>query len=154
MKKLLVFAVMFGIFISMMGFAFAAEQGVEVEVGEDIHLLITPETVDFGTVVPGPGKTATNGPIRFNATGSNVDVHVEVTDVEGFPFEGSTLLLDGDSTPIGKFWDLDCVIANNICTYVVASTVPTLDVPLGTSQGTYLGTITYSVTGPAHKMKP
>ena len=149
MKKLLVFAVMFGILISMISFVLAAEQSVEVEVGEDIHLEITPATVDFGVVVPGPNKPATNGPIEFDATGSNVDVHVEVTDVEGFPFEGSTLLLDGDSTPIGKFWDLDCVIANNICTYVVASTVPTLDVPLGTSQGTYLGTITYSVTGPA-----
>src|SRR3989338_7115671 len=100
MKKLLVFAVMFGIFISMMGFAFAAEQGVEVEVGEDIHLLITPETVDFGTVVPGPNKPAENGPITFDADGSNVDVTVTVSDVDGFPFAGSTLLLDGDSTPI------------------------------------------------------
>ena len=147
MKKLLVFAVMFGIFISMMGFAFAAEQGVEVEVGEDIHLLITPETVDFGTVVPGPNKPAENGPITFDAAGSNVDVTVAVTAVTGFPFAGSTLLLDGDSTPVGLSWLLDCVLVSNVCTYAVAETVPTLDVPLGASQGTYLGTITYTVTG-------
>ena len=148
MKKLLVFAVMFGIFVGMMGFAFAAEQGVEVEVGEDIHLLITPETVDFGTVVPGPDNPATTngGLIEFDADGSNVDVTVTVDDVTGFPFAGATLFLDGDD-PIGKSWFLECVPEDDICTYVVRSTVPTLDVPVGTSQGTYLGAITYLVTG-------
>jgi len=150
MKKLLVFAVMFGILISTVSFILAVDQGLEVDVGEDIHLLITPETVDFGTVVPGPNKPATNGPITFDATGSNVDVTVTVSDVDGFPFEGSTLLLDGDSTPIGKSWTLECTEnVEEVCEYDLASTVPTLDVPLGTSQGTHLGTITYTVTGPS-----
>src|SRR3989344_291231 len=149
MKKLLVFAVMFGILISTVSFILAVDQGLEVDVGEDIHLVITPTTVDFGTVVPGLGKTAVNGPITFDAAGSNVDVTVAVTAVTGFPFAGSTLLLDGDSTPVGLSWLLDCVLASNVCTYSVASTVPTLDIPVGASQGTHVGAITYTVTGAA-----
>ena len=148
MKKLLILAV-FGIVIASLSFIAAADQGLEVTVGEDITLLITPSIVDFGTVVPGLGKPAVNGPITFDATGSNVDVHVEVSAVTGFPFAGSTLLLDGDSTPVGKFWDLVCLTPLTVCTYAPAFTTPTLDVPIGTSKGSYEGTITYTVTGPA-----
>ena len=148
MKKLLVFAVMFGILISTVSFILADDQRLTVIIGQDIHLEITPKPVDFGTVVPGPDNPATTngGLIEFDADGSNVDVTVTVDDVTGFPFAGATLFLDGDD-PIGKSWFLECVPEDDICTYVVRSTVPTLDVPVGTSQGTYLGAITYLVTG-------
>ena len=148
MKKLLLFWVMFGVLVGTMSFALAIVQDLTVTVGQDIHIEILPDEVDFGIVTPGPGKPATNGPITFNAAGSNVDVTVEVDDVQGFPFAGSTLRLDGDDTPIGLFWLLECTVVNNICTYEVASTVPTLDIPLGSPQGTHEGTITYTVTGP------
>ena len=149
MKKLLLFLVMFGILISTMSFALAVDQGLTVTVGQDINLVITPSTVDFGTVVPGAGKPAVNGPIQFDATGSNVDVTVTVSAVTGFPFAGATLRLDGDSTPVGLSWLLSCVPVSGVCTYAVASTVPTLDVPVGAPKGTHIGTITYTVTGPS-----
>ena len=148
MKKLLIFAVMFGIIIGAINLVAAVDQGLQVTIGEDIDLLITPSTVDFGTVVPGStDNAATNGPITFDASGSNVDVHVEVSAVTGFPFASTTLLLDGDSTPVGLFWDLDCTIVNDICTYTTASTTPTLDIPLSSTPGLKTGSITYTVTG-------
>ena len=147
MKKLLLFWVMFGVLVSMSSSVLAVNQGLNVTIGEDIHLLINPNIVDFGTRVPGTGYSALNGPITFDATRSNVDVTVTVSAVTGFPFDSATLLLDGDSTPVGLSWTLVCKTPLTVCTYDVASTVPTLDIPTGASQGNHVGTITYTVTG-------
>jgi len=148
MKKILIFGVMIGILIGALSFVLAAEQGLTVTIGEDIHLLITPNPLGFGPVVPGINNNpATNGPIQFDASGSNVDVKIEVTAVTGFPFESNGLLLGG-AAPVGQTWNLLCTPVGSVCTYVVASTIPTLNVPLGATKGDKAGTITYLITGP------
>ncbi len=148
MKKLLLFLVMFGVLIGMSSSVLAVDQGLNVTIGENITLLISPDIVDFGIRVPGNNYSALNGPITFDATGSNVNVTVTVSAVTGFPFNSTTLRLDGDPTPVGLFWLLVCKTPLTVCTYDVAGTLPTLDIPTGASQGNHLGTITYTVTGP------
>ena len=138
---------MFGILIASISFALAVEQDLEVTVGQNITLVISPGTVEFGIVAPGTtDNDADSGDITFDASGSNVDVTVAVTDVSGFPFESSTLFLDGD-TPVGQSWFLECTIVNDICQYTTANTTPTLDVPVGAAQGNYVGILTYLITG-------
>ncbi len=125
------------------------DQPIIVDVGEDIHLEILPNPLDFGPVLPDTTDNPSTEDITFDATGSNVDVHIEITDVTGAPFEDG-LKIDG-TDPVGQFWDLPCISDPNteICTYDLDTAEPTLDIPLGTSQGSKSGTIVYTVTGPA-----
>lgn len=146
MKKLLAGLMLISVLLFSAIGVMAVDQGLTVIIGEDVNLIITPSTVDFGTVQPGINNNpAINGPIIFDATGSNVDVNVEVTAVTGFPFEDG-LMLDG-APALAQDWDLLCVLVEDVCSYTTATTVPTLDVPLSAPQGTKPGTITYTVTG-------
>ncbi len=138
---------MMSLLVLGISFVFAADQTVQVTIGGDVVVAISPNPLDFGNVLPNSvDNAATNGPIMFDATGSNVDVTVQVSSVSGFPFADG-LMFDGEE-PVGKNWLLECTIQNNICTYDSASTVPTLNVPAGSAQGQNQGTITYTVTGP------
>jgi hypothetical protein len=150
MNKTFILTLLLGFFVlSVFGVSgvFAVDQSLNVSIGENITVQIAPETVQFGQVAPGSNNNmATNGPIAFNATGSNVDVNIEVTNVTGFPFENG-LMLDG-SPALGEVWDLLCILNGGICTYAGAETVPTLDVPIGAPAGVVGGTTTYTITGP------
>ncbi len=127
---------------------FDGSQEVEVEIVQLTLASITPVSLNFGSLSPGTNDNpAVNGPIMFDATGSNTNVRVEVSAVTGFPFE-TGLKLDGDDTPFGKFWNLDCVENNNVCTFTPATTVPTLSIPAGAISGLKTGMITYTITGP------
>ncbi len=129
--------------------AFAETQGVTVTIGQDIHLVISPTTVNFGSVSPGTSNNpSTNGNITFDATNSNVDVTITVASITGFPFQ-TGLMLDGASAT-GQDWTLPCVKEgeSDVCTYTMQSTVPTLNVPIAAAQATQNGVITYTVSGP------
>jgi len=48
-----------------------------------------------------------------------------------------------------QFGVIDCDVVEELCTYTPATTVPTLDVPLGAPAGENLGTIVYTISGPS-----
>src|SRR3989344_2031935 len=124
---------------------FDGVQQVDVEIVELTLISISPLSLDFGSRAPGTSDNAAlNGPILFDASGSNTNFDVEVTDVTGFPFE-TGLEFDGDE-PVGKLWEFTCVEDDNVCTYPVQSTVPTLSIPAGAVIGEHTGTVTYTVT--------
>ena len=147
MKKSLIFLVMVSLTFGMIGVVSATDQGIDVNVGQDIHVVINPVTVQFSGVIPGTNNNpASNGPISFDATGSNVDVTIQVTTVTNPPFD-TGLKLDNVS-PTTRIFNLPCVLVSSICTYAPVTTVPTLDVPIGSPAGIKSGTITYTITGP------
>lgn len=122
------------------------DMNAEVDVIEDIRLSITPLTLDFGMMRGGEANAGDD--IVFDATGSNVDVSVEVASVEGFPFADG-LSLNGDDTPLGLTAFLECSPVDYICEYTPISWTTLLSIPVGTSSNMYSGTITYFVSGPA-----
>ena len=125
---------------------FDGVQQVDVEIVALTLISISPITLNFGPLVPGTtDNPALNGPIIFDATGSNTDVNIEVASVTGFPFADG-LEFDG-LDPVGKDWDFTCVVVDNICTYETQSTEPTLSIPAGAVIGEHIGTVTYTVTG-------
>ena len=128
---------------------FADDQPVIVDVGENIHVAILPNPLDFGSILPGTSNAQSTQDITFNAAGSNVNVHIAISDVTGVPFSDGLKI--GGSSPVGQFWDLLCISdpTTEICTYDLVTADPTLDIPLGTSQGSKAGAIVYTVTGPA-----
>jgi hypothetical protein len=143
MIKPLIFLAVFVMLFSAGG-VLAVDQPINGTISSDIVCAIGPATVIFGPITPGTnGNAATNGPITFNATGSNVDVAVTVTSVTGSPFS-TGLRLDG-ADPISRVFNLDCVVVSNICTYSIATTTPTLNVPKGSPAGLQTGIITYTV---------
>ena len=124
-----------------------ANQSVNVTIGEDIIVLITPNPLEFGPLVSGTNNnTATNGPISFDATGSNVNVTITVASVTGAPFNAG--LKFGGLNPVGQIFNQNCVLVSSVCTYTPVTTVPTLSIPTGSPAGTKTGTITYTITGP------
>ena len=124
---------------------FDGEQLVDVEIVALTLVSISPMNLNFGSRIPGTSDNpAVNGPIEFDASGSNTNFDVEVTDVTGFPFE-TGLEFDGDE-PVGKSWEFNCVEVSDICTYATQSTVPTLSIPAGAVIGEHTGTVTYTVT--------
>lgn len=121
-------------------------QNIQVEINEGVTLAITPLTLNFGNVEAGSvDNLGTN--IVFNATGSNVDVNVEVINVTGFPFE-TGLKLNGN-IPIGESANLPCAVINNVCTYTNVEWTTSLTVPIGTPAGLKSGTIVYLISGPS-----
>lgn len=121
-------------------------QGLNVTIGGVVVLEILPTTIEFGNVLSGSvNNPALNGPITFDASGSNTNVNVEVLSVTGFPFE-TGLKLDSNS-PVGQFWDLICNLNGNACNFDLVEVVPTLDIPSGALGGTQSGTIEYMITG-------
>ncbi len=143
MNKFLVLAGF--VVLALSGFVLAqTPQPITVTVGDTIVVAITPPTVDFGNVATGTQNApAISGDIMFNASGSNVNVSIEVTNVTGFPFT-TGLKLDG-AAPIGQSWDLLCNLVSNICTYPLQLVTPTLTVPTGTPAGITPGTIVYTI---------
>ncbi len=125
---------------------FDGAQVVEVEIVALTLVSIAPTSLNFGSLSPGTtDNAALNGPILFDATGSNTNVNIEVASVTGFPFADG-LEFDGFN-PVGQDWDFICVVVNNVCTYPVQSTEPTLSIPAGAVIGEHIGTVTYTVTG-------
>ena len=126
------------------GFVLADNQGQDINasIGENITLFINPTTVEFGPVAP--GTTGTSNNITFNATGSNVNITIDVTSVTGEPF-ASGLMFDG-ALATSYFKSMDCVISGAICTYGILTIVPTLVVPVGSPAGTKTGVITYTIS--------
>ncbi|MFH1289946.1 MAG: lamin tail domain-containing protein [Nanoarchaeota archaeon] len=123
------------------------DQDLNATIREIIVLDISPRGLDFGIVDPGSqGNPALNGPIEFDATGSNVNVSVEVTEVVGYPFVGG-LKIDGMEA-VGSSWELICILSGFSCTYNVVEAEPTLDVPIGAVGSYSEGIIIYTVSGP------
>lgn len=115
------------------------EQGLNVTISGKIVLTILPRWLEFGMVQPGStNNPALNGPIIFNATGSDDDVNVEITAVSGFPFEQG-LKIDGGA-PVGKLWTV-------LHSSPIKTAVPTLDIPADAESGSNQGTIEYMITG-------
>ena len=126
--------------------SFENTQALETGVGPDVSLSISPATLNFGTLVAG----TINNPgldVMFDATGSNVDVSVEVDSVVGFPYE--TGLKFNGANPKGQKTTLPCLLSGGVCSYTPVEWTTSLTVPTGTRAGTYSGTITYIITGPA-----
>ena len=120
-------------------------QQVDVEIVELTLISISPLSLNFGPLTPGTSDNAAlNGPILFDASGSNTNFNVEVSAVTGFPFD-TGLEFDG-ADPVGQSWDFVCVESSNVCTYTVQSTDPTLSIPAGATIGERIGTVTYTVT--------
>ena len=142
-KKLLVFLVIFSVMLGMIGVAIGVPQGIEVTISPDIHVVIAPTTVNFGAVIPGDGNNAVED-VSFNATGSNVDVNVEVTIVTGDPFKDG--LNFGGTLAEGQDIVLPCVHSGELCTYVLETVETTLDIPIAFQKGLKSGTITYTIT--------
>src|SRR3989338_8940398 len=148
MNKLFVFLGVLGILgiFLMIGVSgvIAVDQGINASINTNTVLVIKPTTVEFGVVSPGTfNNPATTGNITFNATGSNMNITVEGTNVAGIPFEAGLKL--NSISPVGVMVKLPC-ISLPICTYDIKKLTPTLDVPIGTPAGVRSGTITYLVT--------
>ena len=144
-KKLFVF-LMVTMVLSIMGVV-ADTQDTEAIINEAVTILIEPNPLLFGPLVSGTNDNpATNGPISFDATGSNIDVTVTVDSVTGAPFDNG-LKFDG-LDPVGQVFLLECVVVSDVCTYTPVTTIPTLDIPVGSPVGLQSGVITYIITGP------
>jgi hypothetical protein len=117
------------------------EQGLGVIIAGKIVMKILPRWLDFGVVQPGSiNNSALNGPIIFNATGSEADVNVEITEVIGLPFVQG-LKIDGKNST-GLIWTMPI-------SSPVKTAIPTLDVPEDADAGSSEGTIIYTITGQA-----
>jgi len=124
---------------------FENSQSINVEVITTITVMINPNILDFGSLVAGTiDNPAVNGPVSFDASGSNVDVQVEITDITAGLFEDG-LKFDG-ALALGQIFVLNC-LAGEVCTYDLETTDPTLDIPAGTPAGAKTGVITYTLTG-------
>jgi hypothetical protein len=122
------------------------QQEMNVTIGDVIALRIYPATLNFGVTIPGTNNNpALNGPITFDANGSNTDVIVEVDAVNGFPFEQG-LRIDGKN-PLDASWQIECVESGLYCNYDLQTATPTLNIPPGSIAGTNRGIITYLITG-------
>jgi|SRR3989338_3916184 len=116
------------------------QQGLNATIMGKIVLEILPRWLQFGTVQPGSiNNPALNGPIIFNATGSEADVRVEITEVIGSPFDLG-LKIDNVAA-LGKIWTILQTSSQ------VQNATPTLDIPENTPPGTAQGTIVYTVAG-------
>lgn len=147
MKKIvLVFLVMLGLMslLGIMVLAAPPSQPIEVTIDLSIHVVIAPGTVSFGNVLPDTVNNPAVEDVSFDATGSNVDVEVEVTTVSGEPFH-TGLKFDG-VTAETESYILPCVLSGELCTYVLETVDTTLDVPLAFEKGSKSGTITYTIT--------
>jgi hypothetical protein len=147
MNKLFLTTFLLGVLVFSSGAVLAvdANQSVEVTVGTDITVLISPNPLGFGSLPTG-SIDAVGPNVTFNAAGSNVDVKVEVTNVAGIPFANG--LKFNSLAPIGQDEILTCVVVSEVCTYSVPSWTTSLSIPLGTPAGLRSGAITYTVTGP------
>lgn len=121
-------------------------QGLNATIGGVVSVEILPTTIQFGTVASGStDNPALNGPVTFDASGSNTNVQIEVLGVTGELF-ATGLKFDGAS-PIGLFWELMCQLNEGGCSHDIVSVVPTLDVFSGALPGTQSGTVEYLITG-------
>lgn len=122
------------------------EQVLNATISEMISMQISPKVLEFGLIFPGTnGNAPSNGPIVFNASGSNAKVLVKVSSVEGQLFEKG-LFIDG-KLPTANSWTFNCIRDGSKCNYEIQSANPTLDVPLGSIAGANEGTMTYLITG-------
>jgi len=122
-------------------------QNLSISVDLVTSVQITPVTVDFGSIVPGTVNNPTiNGPIRFGADNSNVDLIIVYASATGKPFD-TGLKLNG-KTPGNFNVTMDCIRnpTNGVCAYSDESANATLDVPKGFRAGTSMGNITYIIT--------
>lgn len=147
-KNILVLTALLGILVFSMGGVLAvdANQPVQVTIGTDVTVAITPNPLDFGSV-PAGSVNFTGPDVHFNATGSNVNVTVAVTNVTGVPF--ATGLKFNSITPIGQIAFLPCTVVADVCTYTPVDWTTSLSIPIGTPAGLKSGTITYDVAGPS-----
>lgn len=144
--KFLLLSVMFGVLLFGVGAVFAVNQPIEVTVGQDVTVLISPSTLDFGSLAAGT-LNAPGSNITFDATGSNVNVSVSVSNVTGVPFQVG-LKFNG-LAPVGQMAALPCDSTSGICVYTPVSWITSLSVPIGTPAGLRSGVVTYTVSGPS-----
>ena len=147
MKNNLVSLIILGVLVlGMIGFVAADTQPVQVTIGEQIVIAISPTLLDFGTLSPGNTNIA-GSDIVFDATGSNVDVTVTVSDVTEFPF--ATGLMINGLAPIGQSTTLPCTLdVNNLCTYTQQNWKDSISIPIASPKGVFNGAIVYTVSGP------
>ena len=146
MKKLLILLLLF---MGLSIISVYAQQNVTVNVTSDIFVTITPGILNFGTIAPGANSGILN--TTFDATGSNVDVHI-AADVTGGLFENN-LYFDvvGGSTfnqlVEAMTVNMLCADSSGQCVYTLEQRDMRLTVPAGTPAGTTPGVITYIITG-------
>jgi hypothetical protein len=149
MKKILGILVL--IMIGMMGVVSAFEGTVIVN-NQPIVFTLTPNTLDFGSIIPGETNPSTF-PIVFQVTSANVpSVTIDVTSVEGSTVLNNIKVSNNAWVTERPIQDLagtiDCVNVDGLCTYPTSLTwLARLTVPLGTPSGTYTQTITYTING-------
>lgn len=147
MENNLLFFVCFALIVLNAGFGFAADstQEVRANINQTIFVTILPSSINFGDlhtgVVDSPGPN-----ITFDATGSNVNVLVAISSVEGILFNTGLKLNGLPFVP--QLRALPCVVVDGICTYEIKSTTTSLSIPVGTPAGQHLGAIVYSISGP------
>ena len=151
MKKLFIALFIAASLVMMFGVVgvSAEEQVTEVTVDSVITVDIEPDTLSFGNHLPG-GPYAMPNSIKFNASGSNVDVAVEVTDVTPGLFD-----VNLDVSPLSQnTWEninafddvMECILNGDVCEYSLLALDSRLTIPQGTSAGLKTGTITYLFT--------
>lgn len=157
MKKLLVFLVMIGVVLGMMGMAVGDTGGIqtpEVEISDNIDFTLLDTTLDFGSVIPGQDSVILDNRIQVNENNNvNFIVYIELTvDDSSKIFSNIFLDLDEEGTPEAQ---LNMVLEKAI-TDPVEAAVEThnlkaqLQVPDGFMPVVgATGTITYSIIGPA-----
>lgn len=143
MKKLISLIVLL-IIVSAFG-VIGVDQNINAAITSVISVTISPTTLDFGSVAPGTNNKVA-GPIGFDATGSNVNVKVEVTDVTGNSlFDNIEVTTSGGARNIIGATDImPCVDTLGTCTYAILSWPTTLDVPGGFPAGPITGAIVYT----------
>jgi hypothetical protein len=145
MKKLNLVITVLCVLILTMGIVFAVEedQGIEVTVEGTISVLITPTTIMFGDVPTDSVDNPAFEDVAFDASGSNVDVLVDVVSVTGVPFSSGLTFSGSDPTTMD--FEMLC-LAGDTCTYDIVTFLTELDVPLGSPAGPQVGIVTYMVT--------
>lgn len=122
---------------------------------EEITFNLQPETLSFGTIVPGETGNSI-APITFQVTSGNVDVTLAVTDITGdAPLKNiksrDTDDLEGVWTDLkGKSGTVLCAPVDDICTYpTTLSWDATLTIDPKVVPKTYNGVIVYTINGVA-----
>jgi len=150
--------------LSLMGaFAMAESLQITTIVGDQpISFALTPDTLDFGTLIPGGSAGNSVAPITFTVNSGNQDVSLTVTDVTT-DILGNNLFTLIDLSKDGSTWadiigvteTVPCAPVNEVCTYTqVLSWNAKLAIPAKTTPGTKTGTIVYTVTGQPPALTP
>ena len=150
MKKILILVLLSSI-ILMSSFVIALDQSVKATISEYTNVSVTPDILDFGTVLTCSQNNPSSFPITFSAVGSNTNVNIEFTSVTAGLFDGISVAKQETNqtwVSIGSkpVVSLSCTKVSNACTYTNVLFDARLNVPCGIVAGVKSGAITYTIT--------